>query len=319
VAVIGLGGMALLVEPVGDEPRWAHFLYLSWWILAFLVGKAIRDRRELLAGLRERNRHLEETREEEARRRVAEERVRIARDLHDIVAHNIAGISLQAATGAHVADAHPDQARQALVAIRQASRQTLDELRSTLHLLREGDDAAPLAPTPGLEELDGLVDFVTRSGVPVDLERRGSTAEVTEAVGCAAFRIVQESLTNVMRHAGPARATVVIERTPTGLRVHVVDDGRGAAAVTEVEGLRPGHGISGMHERAQAVGGTVAAGPRPGGGFTVEAHLPMTAREGEPVGGDTADGSHDLPTAEPRPAEPRPAEPRPADPRGVRA
>jgi signal transduction histidine kinase len=150
--------------------------------------------------------------------------------------------------------------------------------------------------------------------VPVDLERRGSTAEVTEAVGCAAFRIVQESLTNVMRHAGPARVTVVIERTPTALRVHVVDDGRGVAAVTEVEGLRPGHGISGMHERAQAVGGTVAAGPRPGGGFTVEAHLPVTAHEDDPVGGDRADGSPDHP-----PAESRAAEPRAVDSRGVRA
>ena len=150
VAFIALAASGLFVESEEVSP-WAHVLYASWAIVAFLAGKGIRDRKMLVAGLQERNRHLEETQEEEARRRVAEERVRIARDLHDIVAHNIAGISLQAATGAHVADTHPDKARDALLAIKEASRQTLDELRSTLHLLREGDEAAPLAPTPGLD------------------------------------------------------------------------------------------------------------------------------------------------------------------------
>ncbi len=300
IAVVGLGLAGILVEPVGDDSRWAHLLYGSWSILAFLAGKTVRDRRELLSGLRERNRHLEESREEEARRRVAEERVRIARDLHDIVAHNIAGISLQAATGAHVADGHPDQAREALIAIRQASRQTLDELRSTLHLLREGDDAAPLAPTPGLADLDELAAFVSRSGVPVDVEIRGGEAEIAEAVSCAAFRIVQESLTNVMRHAGPARASVVVERTLTGLEVSVTDDGRGAAAV-DGGGLRPGHGISGMRERALALGGTVDAGPRPGGGFSVVAHLPAVGHEDGPDPPEPAPGPHDHPHDEAHP------------------
>jgi len=274
-AVIAFVAMAVSGFVVDSEETegWAHLLYLSWSVVAFLAGKTIRDRRELLDGLRERNRQLEETREEEALRRVAEERVRIARDLHDIVAHNIAGISLQAATGAHVADAHPDRARDALLAIRDASRQTLDELRTTLHLLREGEDDAPLAPTPGLDELPDLVDAVGANGVPTTLEVLGDVTGVPDAVAGAAYRIVQESLTNVMRHAGPARATVLVDRVGDGLDIRIEDDGRGASAA--LDGDVGGHGLAGMRERALALGGSVDAGPRPGGGFRVRAWLPV--------------------------------------------
>ncbi|HYF47743.1 MAG TPA: histidine kinase, partial [Acidimicrobiales bacterium] len=187
IAFVAMAVSGFLVDSEETE-GWAHLLYLSWAVVAFLAGKTIRDRRELLEGLRERNRQLVETREEEAMRRVAEERVRIARDLHDIVAHNIAGISLQAATGAHVADAHPDRARDALLAIRDASRQTLDELRTTLHLLREGDDDAPLAPAPGLDALRDLVESVDANGVPATLEVLGDTSGVPDAVAGAAYR-----------------------------------------------------------------------------------------------------------------------------------
>ena len=274
-AVIAFVAMAISGFVVDSEETegWAHLLYLSWSVVAFLAGKTIRDRRELLDGLRKRNQQLEETREEEALRRVAEERVRIARDLHDIVAHNIAGISLQAATGAHVADAHPEQARAALLAIREASRQTLDELRTTLHLLREGDDDAPLAPTPGLDALDELIASVVANGVPTTLEVLGDTSDVPDAVAGAAYRIIQESLTNVMRHAGPARATVQVDRVTDGLSVRVEDDGRGVSAVQAA--TVTGHGLSGMRERALALGGSVDAGPRPGGGFRVRAWLPV--------------------------------------------
>ncbi len=275
-AVIAFVAMAISGFVVDSEETegWAHLLYLSWSVVAFLAGKTIRDRRELLDGLRKRNQQLEETREEEALRRVAEERVRIARDLHDIVAHNIAGISLQAATGAHVADAHPEQARAALLAIREASRQTLDELRTTLHLLREGDDDAPLAPTPGLDALDELIASVVANGVPTTLEVLGDTSDVPEAVAGAAYRIVQESLTNVMRHAGPARATIQVDRVTDGLSVRVEDDGRGVSAAVQAATVT-GHGLSGMRERALALGGSVDAGPRPGGGFRVRAWLPV--------------------------------------------
>ncbi len=259
---------------VVDSPEsssWSHLLYLSWSIAAFWIGKAVRDRRELLQGLRERAQYLEETREEAALRRVAEERVRIARDLHDIVAHNIAGISLQAATAAHVAEEHPEEARQALLAIRRASRQTMDELRTTLHVLREGDETAPLAPTSGLAELPDLVESVTRSGVPVGVEVRGDGDEVPLAVDHAAYRIVQEALTNVMRHAGPAQATVIVDQRPDVLELLVEDDGVGANGAPN----GPGHGISGMRERAVALGGMLEAGPRQGGGFRVRARLPF--------------------------------------------
>jgi signal transduction histidine kinase len=277
MAVLALAG--LLVD-TADDPGWAHLLYLTWSIVAFLIGKAIRDRRELLGSLRDRNRQLEETREEEALRRVAEERVRIARDLHDIVAHNIAAISLQAASAAYVADIRPDQAREALLTIRQASRQTLDELRSTLDVLRAGDEAAPLAPTPGLADLPDLLDSVTRSGVPVRIEQRGVRPEVPGAVDCAAYRIVQESLTNVMRHAGTATATVIVDHRSDALDLLVEDDGRGSTPAGRGDpggSNGTGHGIAGMRERASALGGTVEAGPRQGGGYRVRAHLPFEA------------------------------------------
>jgi len=301
VAVVVLAGAALVRGSTGsgdptDDNVWAHLVYLSWTVVAFFIGKAIRDRRELLAGLRERNRHLEETREEEARRRVAEERVRIARDLHDIVAHNIAGISLQAATGAHVATAHPDQAHQALLAIREASKQTLDELRSTLHLLREGEDAAPLAPTPGLDALPTLVTSVEAAGIPVDLEVLGDVSDVPDAVAGATYRIVQESLTNVMRHAGPARVNVRLESTADGIDLWVEDDGRGASAAPD--DAPGGHGLAGMRERALALGGSVEAGPRPGGGYAVRAWLPVRYERPSPT---SPDGPHDHPHTNPHP------------------
>ncbi len=291
-----------------DDNVWAHLLYLSWSVVAFLIGKAIRDRRELLAGLRERNRHLEETREEEALRRVAEERVRIARDLHDIVAHNIAGISLQAATGAHVAEAHPEQAHQALLAIREASKQTLDELRSTLYLLREGEDTAPLAPSPGLDALPTLVASVEAAGIPVELEVAGDVSDVPDVVAGATFRIVQESLTNVMRHAGPAAASVRLESSAEGIDLRIEDDGRGASA--PVDGTPAGHGLEGMRERALALGGTVDAGPRRGGGYAVHAWLPVRHdAEPEPEAPAPEGGTHGEP----------PAKPHPEGARGVRA
>ena len=306
VAVVVVLAVAAVVRgPTGgddltDDNVWAHLVYLSWSVVAFFIGKAIRDRRELLAGLRERNRHLEETQEEEALRRVAEERVRIARDLHDIVAHNIAGISLQAATGAHVAAAHPEQAHRALLAIREASKQTLDELRSTLHLLREGEDTAPLAPTPGLDAVPTLVASVEAAGIPVDLEVTGDVSDVPDAVAGATFRILQESLTNVMRHAGPAAATVRLRSSAEGIDLRVEDDGRGASAA--VDPAPAGHGLAGMRERALALGGTVDAGPRPGGGYAVHAWLPVRYEpEPEPAAPSTETGPHDNPHANPHP------------------
>jgi signal transduction histidine kinase len=247
-----------------------QILYLSWILAAGFFGDAARSRREHLLGLEERHRQLVDSQEEEARRRVAEERLRIARDLHDVVAHSLSSINIQAGAGAHVADRHPDQALDALLAIKHASSDALGELRATLGMLRADDEAAPRAPVPSLARLDSLVARTAQSGVPVDVEMHGTPTPLPEPVDAAAFRIVQESLTNVLRHAGPTRATVSIVYSPQYVEVDVRDNGIGDRAADD----GGGHGIAGMRERAAALGGSLRAAPLPSGGFRVTAHLP---------------------------------------------
>jgi signal transduction histidine kinase len=275
-AVIGpvaLAAGALLAASIvsyDSEVFWIHVGFVGWTAAAIFLGDAALNRRNYLAELEQRARDLEETREEEARRRVAEERLRIARDLHDVIAHSITTIYMQSGVAAHVLDRHPEAAEPALLAIKDVSKQTLAELRATLHLLREGDEAAPLAPTPGLERLDALVETTRQAGLPVAITVSGDPAPLPPAVDVTAFRIVQESLTNVMRHASAAHAEVAVVHAPDHLEIAIVDDGRGAAA-----GASPGHGITGMRERAEMIGGRLEAGPRPGGGFRVRATLPL--------------------------------------------
>jgi signal transduction histidine kinase len=253
----------------GAETIWFHAAFIGWTAAAVFIGDAARTRRAYLAGLEQRARYLEESREEEARRRVADERVRIARDLHDVIAHAIATIHIQSGVAAHVLDRHPEQARPALLAIKQVSKETMAELRATLDLLREGEESAPLAPLAGLDRLDALVETTRQAGVPVELRVTGDPRPLAAAVDVAAYRIVQESLTNVMRHSGATKASVAVVHEGDHVDVEVVDDGRGASARGE-----PGHGIAGMRERAAMVGGTLEAGPRPGGGFRVHTRLP---------------------------------------------
>jgi signal transduction histidine kinase len=264
----------------GSELGAMHLLFASWAAVAVFLGEAVRSRRAYLAGLEERARYLEETREEEARRRVVEERLRIARDLHDVVAHSIASINVQSGAAAHVIDRHPEQAREALLAIKQTSKTALGELRATLGLLRQGggEEAAPRGPAPSLAQLDTLVDTAARGGLPVDVSVRGDARPLPPAVDLAAYRIVQESLTNVVRHAGPATATVSVAYGPASVEIEVVDDGRGPNGAWHAYHI--GHGIVGIRERAAAVGGRVEVGPRPGGGFRVWARLPDDAAAG---------------------------------------
>lgn len=263
---------------LGDvEWTWHLAVFPGWAAAALFLGDASRSRRQYLAGLEERARSLEESREEEARRRVAEERLRIARDLHDVVAHTIATINLRSGVAAHVVERRPEEAVAALTAIRRASATALQELRATLDVLRsDGDDAAPRVPTPGLDRVEELAGTAAGAGIDVSVERVGVDAPLPAAIDVAAYRIVQESLTNVMRHAGATRATVVIRSTPGALDLEVVDDGRGASAVDG-----EGHGIAGMRERASLVGGRLEAGPNPGGGYRVRAHLPTGGGRGE--------------------------------------
>jgi signal transduction histidine kinase len=273
VAVLTTAGLLF-----GARPWYAqeNLGLLAWTGMAAAAGEAVRSRRAFVAAIRERAERAERTREEEARRRVAEERMRIARELHDVVAHHIALVNVQAGVAAHVMDRRPDQARQALAHVREASRHALEELQATVGLLRQsGDPAAPTEPAPGLGLLDDLVASFVRTGLRVEVETAGGPAgALPSAVDLTAYRVVQEALTNVHKHAGGgARATVRIDRGRDTLAVCVEDDGGDRAGPP-----RPGnggHGLIGMRERAAALHGTCEAGPREGGGFRVEVRLPL--------------------------------------------
>ncbi|MFG3201894.1 sensor histidine kinase [Streptomyces sp. NPDC048192] len=250
---------------------------LAWTGIGATLGDAVRSRRAVVRAIRERAERAERTREEEARRRVAEERLRIARDLHDVVAHHIALVNVQAGVAAHVMDKRPDQAKEALAHVREAGRAALEELRATVGLLRQsGDPEAPTEPAPGLSRLQELADTFRNAGLPVEVARADQGAELPAAVDLAAYRIVQEALTNVQKHAGTgARAEVSVVRVGTDIEVTVLDDGAGAAGVPGGGG---GHGLIGMRERVTALGGTLTTGPRYGGGFRVHAILPLKTR-----------------------------------------
>lgn len=266
-------GLVVVGEVAGTGPGAMHLVFVGWAAAAVFLGDAVRSRRRYLEALEQRAAHLERSREDEARRRVAEERLRIAQDLHDSVAHTMATINVQAGVAAHVIDRHPDKARDALVVIHQASGEVLDELAALLGLLRPGadGDGAALAPTPGPAQLPSLVESTRRSGLEVTLRVERDLSAVPQPVGVALYRIVQESLTNVIRHAGPgAKATVTVaDDANGGLAVEIADDGTGADGTGGT-----GVGIVGMRERAEATGGALVTGARPHGGWVVRGAWP---------------------------------------------
>ena len=269
-SVLGFGYVTFLwltyVAGARPAPTLGESVGLGAWLLVLLaVSEVVRARRE---------RTLESwrIRTEESKRRASEERLRIAQELHDVLAHNISLINVQANVALHLLDEQPEQARPALTAIKQASKEALGELRSVLDILRAEDEEAPRAPAAGLDHLDGLVARTEAAGLPVRTEIEGTRRALPAGVDLAAYRIVQEALTNVTRHAGEATATVRIAYGEDAVTVVVDDDGRGAPAVTAPNG---GNGIPGMRERATALGGALEAGPRPGGGFRVRARLPV--------------------------------------------
>ncbi|MFJ2933386.1 sensor histidine kinase [Streptomyces sp. NPDC087219] len=283
---VGLATMAVLTAAAmafGPTPWYAqeNVGLFAWTGMAAAAGDAVRSRRAFVDAIRERAERAERTREEEAGRRVAEERLRIARDLHDVVAHHIALVNVQAGVAAHVMDKRPDQAKEALAHVRDASRSALDELRATVGLLRQsGDPEAPTEPAPGLAVLDGLLDSFRNAGLPVVLARTDGELPLPATVDLAAYRIVQEALTNVRKHAGPdAKAEVSVVRVGRTVEITVLDDGTSAPAPEPVP--NGGHGLLGMRERVGALGGTLTAAPRYGGGFRVQAILPVTSRTGE--------------------------------------
>jgi signal transduction histidine kinase len=218
---------------------------------------------------------LEAQRDEQARAAVINERARIARELHDVVAHAISVVVLQARGGRKVLDSEPDAARDAFDVIESTSTQALGEMRRLLGLLRADDDLS-FAPQPTLRRLDQLAGELRASGLPVELTVAGEPGELPPGVDVSAYRIVQEALTNALKHAGPARAHVRVEFEDDAVVVEVSDDGLGTAGNGSVTGSG-GHGLVGMRERVAIVGGVVDAGPRPQGGYAVRARLPYAA------------------------------------------
>jgi signal transduction histidine kinase len=274
-----LTGAAMLAGPL---PWYAqeNLAVFAWTGIGATAGDAVRSRRAFVQAIRDRAEKAERTREEEARRRVAEERLRIARDLHDVVAHHIALVNVQAGVAAHVMDKRPDQAKEALAHVRTASRSALDELRATVGLLRQsGDPEAPTEPAPGLNRLDELVATFHHAGLHVEVARADQGAELPTAVDLAAYRIIQEALTNVQKHAGTrAKAEVSVVRVGPAIEVTVLDDGAGGSTAETPAPAGGGHGLLGMRERVTAVRGTLTTGPRYGGGFRVHAILPVRNR-----------------------------------------
>jgi signal transduction histidine kinase len=266
------------VDPTGILPG------LAWIIVPFAAGTAVRLGREATG----------REREERARQVAYEERLRVAQEVHDVVGHGLTAITMQADVALHVLAKRPEQAVAALTAISQTSRAALAELRATLNLMRGEvgmDSDTDRGPAPGLAQIGALADRVTRAGVPVTLLDDMPTGPMPAAVELAAYRIVQESLTNVLRHAGPATATVSVRRANGQLDIEVTDTGRGTPRDGRGVPRDPhresaaGQGIAGMRERAVALGGTLRAGPAPGGGYAVYAVLPAPTQASSIAGG----------------------------------
>ncbi len=261
--------LALLAVMAGPAPEMEIDALWGWGALgcvvmggAWTIGRAVRERRGYAA----------RAAEQLAGQAVAEERLRIARELHDVVSHTLSVIGVKAAIANHVADERPDEVRDALRVIEVTSREALAEMRHMLGVLRSGETPADLGPLPGLAALPELADRAAMAGVGVDLDVR-VPRRLPEGVELSVYRIVQEAVTNVVKHAAPARCRVVIEETAGEVRIEVTDDGPGERVLPS----GAGHGIIGMRERALVYGGAFEAGPRPGGGFVVRARLPLDA------------------------------------------
>ncbi|WP_203922791.1 sensor histidine kinase [Rugosimonospora africana] len=262
VAAAVLVGGSVAGSPYGSSHRFGVILLGTGFLAgAWTAGRMVRDRRADAA----------RSATELAGRAAAEERLRIARELHDVVAHSMSLIAVKAGTANHVMAVRPDEAQDALRVIESTSRTALAEMRQLLGVLRSGPDAAQLAPAPGLDGLPTLVERAEQAGVPVELDVRGAD-RLPEGVALSVYRIVQEAVTNVVRHAAPARCGVSIVVGRGEVRVEVADDGPGKRVLPPDR--HAGHGLIGMRERVLMYGGSFHAGPRPDGGFTVSARLP---------------------------------------------
>ncbi|MGW6954266.1 sensor histidine kinase [Streptomyces chartreusis] len=273
VMVIGVGAGALIGT---DDVTGTAVFMLTGWLVAVVALGAMRHNRAAYA-------------EEQARLRATQERLRIARELHDVTGHTMSMIHVQASAALHRLHKDPGQALDALTAIKQSSKEGLRELRATLGVLRQADEEVPTTPAPGLSRIDDLVSKAARAGLDVRIKQSGAHSVLPAAVDLAAYRIVQESLTNIVRHSGALHVVVRLHHSARELTLSIHDDGRGAAFAGPVDGS----GIAGMTERAQALGGTLSAGPGRAGGFVVEARLPFADQDQdhhhEPIGGAADD------------------------------
>jgi signal transduction histidine kinase len=291
-SVVALGAVvvaltvALLMQPPGVVTSATWISTLLAVAVAWLSGENIRARRIQVSALQDRARRLEAEREAQARQAVGAERLRIARELHDVVAHSMSVIAVQAGVANHVIDSRPELARQALATVETNTRSALVEMRRLLGVLRQGDEpAAGLAPAPGLSQVPDLVQQLREAGLTVELRLEGAGEELPDGVDLSAYRIVQEGLTNVLRHGGPV-ARVSIAHRAGAVDIEICDEGRqpGQDAVVADAGRGTGHGLIGMRERVSVFGGTLVAGARPGGGFRLAVTLPF----GTPAAGVTA-------------------------------
>ncbi|MEV4224520.1 sensor histidine kinase [Nonomuraea sp. NPDC049725] len=257
VLVVALFARTVQADGTASEVASDTLLWAAIALVALAAGVSVRVRREAVTGMRDAH----------ARRVASEERLRMAQDLHDSIGHGLAAIAMQAGVALHVLDRDPDGARHALEAVRATSREALDGLRAELQRLR-GDEPARHAPAPGLDALDGLAERVRAAGIQVSVTVEPGL-RLAGAVDAAAFRIVREALTNVLRHAGAATARVTVTRDGPDLLVEVTDSGVGAAPAPAT-----GLGIRGMRALAERHGGRLEAGPLPGGGFAVRARMP---------------------------------------------
>lgn len=267
-----LAALALQPAHVAQPSDWVSTLLLA--AVAFLAAVNLRQRRARWAAVQERAAMLEREREERDRAAVVAERLRIARELHDVVAHSMSLISVQAGVGRHVIDTDVSSARDALAVIEATSRTSLTEMRRLLGVLREGDETVGVTPAPGLDDLPALIAQTRRSGLGVTFDATGGPGELPPAVALTAYRIVQEALTNVIKHGGPV-AHVRVDRRVGEVILEVTDDGR--ADVTPRRAAGSGHGLVGMRERVALYGGQFVATGRPVGGFRVFASLPYGA------------------------------------------
>jgi signal transduction histidine kinase len=282
LSAAGLSQLRWEAEPGGSWPQviFVTVIMTVPFVLAWVLGDSLRTRRAYFDQLEERAARLEREREAQSKVAVAAERARIARELHDVVAHNVSVMVVQADGAAYVMDAAPDQARQALETISSTGRQALAEMRRLLGVLRTGDapESGEYVPQPNVEQIEDLVAQVRQTGLVVDFKVEGTPRPLPSGVELTAYRVVQEALTNTRKHGGPdAGASVRLVYFDDGLGLLIEDDGRGAAHELYEDGGADGagHGMIGMRERVGMVGGTLDAGPRPGGGFRISALLPL--------------------------------------------